>query len=37
MFVTLQCLLFDLAARTVTCASAGHHAAIMVSPGQPPR
>ena len=37
MFVTLQCLLFDLAARTVTCASAGHHAAIKVSPGQPPQ
>ena len=33
MFVTLQCLLFDLAARTVTCASAGHHAAIRVVPG----
>jgi sigma-B regulation protein RsbU (phosphoserine phosphatase) len=32
MFVTLQCLLFDLAARTVTCASAGHHAAIRVTP-----
>src|SRR5262245_26422374 len=33
MFVTLQCLLFDLTARTVTCASAGHHAAIRVRPG----
>jgi sigma-B regulation protein RsbU (phosphoserine phosphatase) len=33
MFVTLQCLLYDLAARTVTCASAGHHAAIRVTPG----
>ena len=33
MFVTLQCLLFDLAARTVTCASAGHHAAIESVPG----
>jgi phosphoserine phosphatase RsbU/P len=28
---------FDLAARTVTCASAGHHAAMWVLPGQPPR
>ncbi len=33
MFVTMQCLLFDLAARTVECASAGHHAAIRVMPG----
>ena len=37
MFVTLQCLVFDLAAGTVTCASAGHHAAIRVALGQPPR
>ena len=37
MFVTLQCMMFDLAARTVTCASAGHHAAVRVTPGQPPR
>jgi phosphoserine phosphatase RsbU/P len=36
MFVTLQCLLFDLAARTVTCASAGHHAAARVIPGETP-
>jgi sigma-B regulation protein RsbU (phosphoserine phosphatase) len=36
MFVTLQCLLFDLSARTVTCASAGHHAAVKVTPGRPP-
>ena len=36
MFVTLQCLLFDLAARTVTCASAGHHAAVRVIPGETP-
>jgi len=31
MFVTLQCLVFDLARRTVTCASAGHHAVIRVA------
>jgi sigma-B regulation protein RsbU (phosphoserine phosphatase) len=36
MFVTLQCMVFDLAARTVTCASAGHHGAVRVLPGQPP-
>lgn len=36
MFVTLQCLVFDLAARTVTCASAGHHAAVRIHPGRPP-
>lgn len=36
MFVTLQCLLFDLASRRVTCASAGHHAAALVRTGQPP-
>jgi sigma-B regulation protein RsbU (phosphoserine phosphatase) len=36
MFVTLQCMVFDLSARTVTCASAGHHAAVRVVPGQPP-
>jgi sigma-B regulation protein RsbU (phosphoserine phosphatase) len=37
MFVTLQCLVFDVAARTVTCASAGHHAAMRVLPGHTPR
>jgi sigma-B regulation protein RsbU (phosphoserine phosphatase) len=36
MFVTLQCLLFDLASHRVTCASAGHHAAALVRTGQPP-
>ena len=36
MFVTLQCLLFDLATRSVTCASAGHHAVARVGPGGPP-
>ena len=37
MFVTLQCLVFDLAMGRVTCASAGHHAAIRITPGQAPR
>ena len=37
MFVTLQCMLFDLAARSVTCASAGHHGAVRVVPGEPTR
>lgn len=37
MFVTLQCMVFDLAARSVTCASAGHHGAVRVMPGEPPR
>jgi len=37
MFVTLQCLVFDFAANTVTCASAGHHGAVRIAPGQPPR
>jgi phosphoserine phosphatase RsbU/P len=35
MFVTLQCLVFDLAGGRVTCASAGHHAAVRVAPGRP--
>lgn len=37
MFVTLQVLVFDWAQRRVTCASAGHHGAVLMSPGQPPR
>jgi phosphoserine phosphatase RsbU/P len=37
MFVTLQCLVFDLAKRTVSCAGAGHHQLAIVSPGRPPR
>jgi sigma-B regulation protein RsbU (phosphoserine phosphatase) len=37
MFVTIQCLVFDLAARRVTCAGAGHHQLVILSPGQPPR
>jgi sigma-B regulation protein RsbU (phosphoserine phosphatase) len=36
MFVTLQLMVFDTAARTVTCASAGHHAAVRIPAGQPP-
>jgi sigma-B regulation protein RsbU (phosphoserine phosphatase) len=36
MFVTLQVMVFDPAARTVTCGSAGHHAAIRLAPGKPP-
>jgi sigma-B regulation protein RsbU (phosphoserine phosphatase) len=31
MFVTLQCLVFDLAKGAVTCASAGHNPAIRIS------
>jgi sigma-B regulation protein RsbU (phosphoserine phosphatase) len=37
MFVTLQCLVFDLAKQVVTSASAGHHAAVRLTPGLPPR
>jgi phosphoserine phosphatase RsbU/P len=37
MFVTLQCLVFDLAHRRVACASAGHHQAVLLAPGKPPR
>jgi phosphoserine phosphatase RsbU/P len=37
MFVTLQCLVFDLARGHVTCASAGHHAAVRLMSGQPPQ
>ena len=37
MFVTLQCLVFDLERGCVSCASAGHHELAMLSPGQPPR
>lgn len=36
MFVTLQCLLFDLATKRVTCASAGHHGAARVGRRQAP-
>ena len=37
MFVTLQCLIFDFSAGTVTCASAGHHGAVRIAAGQPPQ
>jgi sigma-B regulation protein RsbU (phosphoserine phosphatase) len=37
MFVTLQVLVFDPVKRLVSCASAGHHAAVRLTPGQPPR
>jgi serine phosphatase RsbU (regulator of sigma subunit) len=37
MFVTLQCLVFDLEQRRVSCAGAGHHQLAVVSPGHPPR
>jgi phosphoserine phosphatase RsbU/P len=37
MFVTLQCLVLDLSTRSVTCASAGHHGAVRITPGRPPR
>ncbi len=37
MFVTLQILLFDLSNGLVTCASAGHHGAVRIRPGQSPQ
>jgi sigma-B regulation protein RsbU (phosphoserine phosphatase) len=37
MFVTLQCLVFDLERRLVTCASAGHHQLVIVAPDRAPR
>ena len=37
MFVTLQLVVFDPIHRTVTCASAGHHAAARLAPGRSPR
>lgn len=37
MFVTLQCLVFDLTRRTVSVAGAGHHELAILTPGQPPR
>jgi phosphoserine phosphatase RsbU/P len=37
MFVTIQCLVFDLAKRRVSAAGAGHHQLVVLSPGQPPR
>jgi len=37
MFVTLQCLVFDLEQRRVACAGAGHHQLVVLSPGRLPR
>ena len=37
MFVTIQCLVFDLAQRRVSFAGAGHHPLAILSPGRPPR
>jgi phosphoserine phosphatase RsbU/P len=37
MFVTLQCLVFDLEQKRVSCAGAGHHPLVLLSPNQPPR
>ena len=37
MFVTMQCLVFDLTQRRVSCAGAGHHQLAIISPGRPPR
>ena len=37
MFVTMQCLVFDLAERQVSFAGAGHHQLAIVSRGRPPR
>jgi sigma-B regulation protein RsbU (phosphoserine phosphatase) len=37
MFVTMQCLVFDLDQRKVSCAGAGHHQLAVLSPGRPPR
>jgi sigma-B regulation protein RsbU (phosphoserine phosphatase) len=37
MFVTLQCLVFDLERGVVSCAGAGHHSLAILSPGRPPR
>jgi sigma-B regulation protein RsbU (phosphoserine phosphatase) len=36
MFVTLQVMVFDPHERKVTCASAGHHAAVRLIPGRQP-
>jgi sigma-B regulation protein RsbU (phosphoserine phosphatase) len=37
MFVTLQCLVFDLTRKSVSCAGAGHHQLAILSPGREPR
>jgi sigma-B regulation protein RsbU (phosphoserine phosphatase) len=36
MFVTLQCMILEHRTGRVTCASAGHHGAALLAPGQPP-
>ena len=37
MFVTMQCLVFDLEHGRVSCAGAGHHQLVRLSPGHAPR
>jgi phosphoserine phosphatase RsbU/P len=37
MFVTMQCLVFDLAKRRVSCAGAGHHCLALLSEDRPAR
>ena len=37
MFVTVQCAVFDVRLGRVTVAGAGHHSAVVLSPGSPPR
>lgn len=37
MFVTMQCLIIDRQRRQVTCASGGHHGAILLRNGQRPQ
>ena len=37
MFVTMQCLVFDLEHGRVSFAGAGHHQLAILSPGRPPR
>jgi sigma-B regulation protein RsbU (phosphoserine phosphatase) len=37
MFVTVQCLVFDLEQNRLSCAGAGHHQLAVVSPGRAPR
>jgi sigma-B regulation protein RsbU (phosphoserine phosphatase) len=37
MFVTMQCLVFDLKQRRVSGAGAGHHQLVVLTPGQAPR
>jgi sigma-B regulation protein RsbU (phosphoserine phosphatase) len=37
MFVTMQCLVFDLERHSVSCAGAGHHQLAVCSVGRPPQ